>query len=77
MRLIDKITYMINTLELTVEEIEYAKGYLREENKSRDLLEFHNEHRCPNMTLIRENLKTIQRLFGIIAKEIPVDYQKI
>lgn len=61
----EKIDYMIHSLELVKEEIEYGEDYFKNSPT-----EPYNYNRCPNGTLIRETLKTVGRLSNIVAKNV-------
>ncbi len=69
-----KIKYMMQALQIALDELNYVKEYKEkgveaaEKNQS---WAFYNYNRTPNMTLVRENLKTVGRLAYIVEKEIP------
>lgn len=74
-----KIEYMIQTLQITLDELQYREEYKKKE----DGLEeggyhhwFYEQNRTPNLTLIHENLKTVGRYSRIVEKEIPTIYSR-
>ena len=79
-----KIEYMIQTLQIALYELDYRDEYLQQEselsernNNYYDTKQyFYDNHRNPNLTLIRENLKTVGRFAYIVEKEVPTIYSK-
>ena len=71
---IDKIDYMIKTLQIAKEEIEYAQLWNRQKTKQGDdfycYSGYGRNHRFPNGTVIRESLKMVSRIANTTAKEI-------
>lgn len=68
-----KIDYMIQSLQLAKEEIEYAKKYT--DGESKDSLYYYYGHpgygsRIPNGTIIRESLKMVGRMANIVANDV-------
>lgn len=60
MNQIDKIDYMIKSLEVAKDEIEYAKNW--EYGRSK--------HRYPNGTIIRESLRMVGRMANQVANDV-------
>jgi hypothetical protein len=58
MNQIDKIDYMIKSLEVAKDEIEYAQNW--EVDK----------HRYPNGTIIRESLRMVGRMANQVANDV-------
>lgn len=70
---IEKIDYMIQTLQLAKEELELAEMYFDEKEKDKDFYNYGHmgsNDRMPNGTLIRENIKTVGRMAGMVANNI-------
>lgn len=74
-----KIEYMIQTLQIALDELQYREEYKEKE----DGLEeggyhhwFYEQNRTPNLTLIHENLKSVGRYSRIVEKEIPTIYSR-
>lgn len=68
-----KINYMIQSLQLAKEEIEYAKDHIREENKDKEYYYYgHSGYglRIPNGTIIRESLRMVGRMANIVANDV-------
>ena len=68
-----KIDYMIQSLQLAKEEIEYAKRCT--DGESKDDLYYCYTHpgyglRLPNGTIIRESLKMVGRMANIVANDV-------
>lgn len=61
----EKIDYMILSLQVARDELEYAEKYL---NNAKN--KYNNEKRTPNGTLIRESLRNVNRLSSICASEV-------
>lgn len=75
MKVEDQIDFMINSLMIAKEELQYAREFKRHKDQDRkDGKGYYNSyaynHRAPNPTLIRENLKTVGRLANIVSKRI-------
>lgn len=74
MNQIEKIDYMIKSLEVAKDEIEYAETW--NDKKNQQGKEFYNysgygnNHRHPNGTIIRESLRMVGRMANQIANEI-------
>lgn len=68
----EKIDYMIQSLQLAKEEIEYAEEYLKEQLEDKDFYNYgHMGHnRTPNGTVIRESLKQVGRMANIVANDV-------
>lgn len=71
---INKIDYMIKSLYLARDEIEYAQAYqLRKSTDESFNTDFYSgygsDHRTPNGTIIRESLKMVARLANQLANE--------
>ena len=60
-----KIDFMIMSLEIAKQELEYAESYLKNPPSNRN-----DNRRFPNATIIRENLKSVARIGAIVSKEI-------
>lgn len=74
-----KIEYMIQTLQIALDELQYREEYKEKENKLEDggyHHWFYNQNRTPNLTLIHENLKSVGRYSRIVEKEIPTIYSR-
>ena len=69
---IEKIDYMIKSLELAKEEIKYAEEYLKEQLEDKNFYNYgHMGYgRRPNGTIIRESLKQVGRMANIIANDV-------
>lgn len=73
MTILEQIDYMIKSLQLAKDELEYAEKYLREKDEDEkfyDYGHFGNNNRTPNGTIIRENLKMVGRMGFILSKKI-------
>lgn len=69
----EKIDYMIQSLQLAKEEIEYAEKEIKE--IKRDDKYYYYGHkgynkRTPNGTVIRESLKQVGRMANIVANDV-------
>lgn len=69
-----KIEYMIQTLQIALDEMRYRKEYKKKEAEKNSY--FYERNRCPNLTLIHENLKSVGRFANIVEKEIPTIYNR-
>lgn len=71
---IDKIDYMIKSLQIAKEEIEYAQLWNRQKTKQGNdfycYSGYDSNHRFPNGTVVRESLKMVSRIANTTAKEI-------
>ena len=71
---IDKIDYMIKSLQIAKEEIEYAQLWNQQKAEQSDNFYYYSgygsNHRFPNGTVVRESLKMVSRIANITAKEI-------
>ena len=72
---VDKIDYMIKSLQIAKEEIEYAQLWNQQKTEQCDnfysyLGGYGSSHRFPNGTIIRESLKMVSRIANLAAKEI-------
>lgn len=74
MTTVEQIDYMIQSLRLAKDEIEYAEKYMKAKRKDGD--DFYNwghmgkEDRFPNGTIIRESLKMVGRMANIAANNV-------
>ena len=68
MNQIEKIDYMIKSLEVAKDEIEYAKLYT--EKQQCDNFIKYSDNRLPNGTIMRESLRMVGRLANQVANEI-------
>ena len=70
---LEKIDYMIQSLQLAKDEITYAENYKNKQEEQGD--EFYsyggyaNNHRSPNGTTIREALRMVGRMVNQVANE--------
>ena len=74
MNQLDKIDYMIKSLYIAKDEIEYAQAYnLRKKTNESFGHDFYSGygrlHRLPNGTVIRESLKMVGRMANQVANE--------
>ena len=60
MNQIDKIDYMIKSLEIAKDEIEYAQNLEYDRDK----------HRYPNGIIIRESLRMVGRMANQVANDV-------
>lgn len=68
-----KIDYMIQSLQLAKDEIEYAKEYLTGRETDDKFFDWGHKgygSRNPNGTIIRESLKSVGRMANIVATEV-------
>lgn len=68
-----KIDYMIQSLQLAKDEIEYAKEYLTGRENDNEFFGWGHKgygSRNPNGTIIRESLKAVGRMANIVASEV-------
>lgn len=77
----EKIDFMISALQIAKQEIEYKEKYEKESAKYEpagyDDWIYCRGHRAPNITLVRENLKTVSRYSSIVSKEIADIFDKL
>ena len=74
----EKIKFMISSLQVALDELEYAEKYetvffrLKAEEKATGKWNWYElgAHRTPNGTLIRESLKNVARLAPLVAHEV-------
>lgn len=71
---LEKIDYMIQSLQIAKDEIEYAKAYMYKKDTDESLdkdfySEFGKSHRTPNGTTIREALRMVGRMANQVANE--------
>lgn len=75
MKVEDQIDFMINSLMIAKEELQYAREFKKHNDQDIKKGEawykrYAYNHRAPNPTLIRENLKTVGRMSNIVAKRV-------
>ena len=74
MTTVEQIDYMILSLQLAKDEIEYAEKYMKA--KAEDSKDFYKYghmgyvNRMPNGTIIRESLKMVGRTANIVANNV-------
>ena len=69
----EQIDYMILSLQIAKDEIDYAEEYIKEEKKDEDFYSYGHmrySNRSPNGTLIRESLKMVSRVANLAAKKV-------
>ena len=74
----EKIKFMISSLQVALDELEYAEKYkqlydkLIEKEKKTSEWDWYElaKYRSPNGTLIRESLKNVARLAPLVAHEV-------
>lgn len=69
----EQIDYMILSLQIAKDEIDYAEKYIKEEKKDEDFYSYGHmgySNRSPNGTLIRESFKMVSRVANITAKKV-------
>ena len=67
----EQIAYMILSLQIAKDEIDYAEEYIKEEKKDEDFYSYGHmgySNRSPNGTLIRESFKMVSRVANLAAK---------
>lgn len=73
MTTVEQIGYMIQSLQVAKDEIEYAEEYMEEKNSDKEFYQYghigHNK-RTPNGTIIRESLKMVGRMANIAANNV-------
>ena len=74
MTTVEQIDYMIQSLKLTKDEIEYAEKYMEAKEKDGDKFyswgHMGKEDRFPNGTIIRESLKMVGRMANIASNNV-------
>lgn len=77
MNTIEKIDYMMASLQIAKDEISYSIEYkkIKKEERKRNInpWDYNSKlykKRTPNLTIIRENLKMIGRMGFVTSKEI-------
>lgn len=72
MKEVEQIDYMIQSLQIAKDEIEYAEKYLNEKKIDKDFYSYGHmgRNRTPNGTIIRESLKMVGRIANIIANNV-------
>lgn len=74
MTTVEQIDYMIQSLKLAKDEIEYAEEYMKtKEKEGEDFYKWGHmgdSNRVPNGTIIRESLKMVGRMANIAANNV-------
>ena len=72
MTTVEQINYMIQSLQVAKDEIEYAEKYIKERNSDKDFFEYGHfgRNRTPSGTVIRESLKMVGRMANIAANNV-------
>ena len=74
MTTVEQIDYMIQSLKLAKDEIEYAEEYMKTKGKEgEDFYKWRHmgdTNRVPNGTIIRESLKMVGRMANIAANNV-------
>lgn len=75
MRVEEQIDFMIASLQIAKEELEYARKFKKEKDRDNTIgaswwASYSYNHRNPNGTLIRENLKQVGRMANIVSQRI-------
>ena len=73
MTTVEQIDYMIQSLQVAKDEIEYAEKYMEEKNSDKEFYQyghFGHDNRTPNGTVIRESLKMVGRMANIAASNV-------
>ena len=73
MTTVEQIDYMIQSLQVAKDEIEYAEKYMEEKNSDKEFYQyghFGHDNRIPNGTVIRESLKMVGRMANIAANNV-------
>lgn len=74
MTTLQQIDYMIQSLQIAKDELNYAEKYMK--TKEKEGVDFYNyghmgqDNRLPNGTIIRESLKTVGRMANIVASDV-------
>ncbi|MBS5369731.1 MAG: hypothetical protein KHY19_09750 [Coprobacillus cateniformis] len=69
----EQIDYMILSLQIAKDEIDYAEEYIEKQKKDKDFYSYGHmgySKRIPNGTLIRESLKMVSRVANLAAKKV-------
>lgn len=69
----EQIDYMILSLQIAKDEIDYAEEYIEKQKYDKDLYSYGHmgySKRSPNGTLIRESLKMVSRVDNLAAKKV-------
>lgn len=69
----EQIDYMILSLQIAKDEIDYAEKYIEKQKKDKDFYSYRHmgyDNRSPNGTLIREPLKMVSRIANLAAKKV-------
>ncbi len=67
----EQIDYMILSLQIAKDEIDYAEEYIEKQKKDEDFYSYGHmgySNRSPNGTLIRESFKMVSRVANLAAK---------
>ena len=73
MTTVEQIDYMIQSLQVAKDEIEYAEKYIGEKNSDKEFYQYGHlgyDNRTPNGTIIRESLKMVGRMANITANNV-------
>lgn len=73
MTTVEQINYMIQSLQVAKDEIEYAEWCIKEKNTDKDFWNYGHsgyDKRTPNGTIIRESLKMVGRMANIAANNV-------
>ena len=73
MTTVEQIDYMIQSLQVAKDEIEYAEKYIGEKNSDKEFYQYGHfgyANRTPNGTVIRESLKMVGRMANIAANNV-------
>lgn len=73
MTVVEQIDYMIQSLQVAKDEIEYAEKYIKEKENDKEFYQyghFGHDNRKPNGTVIRESLKMVGRMANITASNV-------
>ena len=73
MTTVEQIDYMIQSLQVAKDEIEYAEKYMKEKNSDKEFYQyghFGHDNRTQSGTVIRESLKMVGRLANIAANNV-------
>ena len=73
MTTVEQIDYMIQSLQVAKDEIDYAEKYIEEKNRDENFYQYNHfgyRNRTPNGTIIRESLKMVGRMANIAASNV-------
>lgn len=72
MTTVEQIDYMIQSLKVAKDEIEYAEKYMEEKNSDEEFYQYGHfgRNRTPSGTVIRESLKMVGRMANIAANNV-------